>query len=237
MAVTPRRERNRLATLAEIKATARAQMAERGAAALSLREVARQMGLSSAAIYRYFADRDALVTALIVDAYADLAAALDAAVADHPDAALAQRFLALALAYRAWAVGHPAGYALILGTPIPGYQAPDAITRPAAHRAMARLVEVALAARGEASPPDRAEPSAEPLAVGLSDLPPAARALALAGWGQMHGLVALEIFGHLDALGDDPASLYRREMLAFADRLGVGHPRDRAAVPAPAGAV
>ena len=78
MVVASRRERNRIATLAEIKATARAQMAERGAAALSLREVARQMGMSSAAIYRYFANRDELVTALIVDAYADLAAALDA---------------------------------------------------------------------------------------------------------------------------------------------------------------
>jgi AcrR family transcriptional regulator len=228
--VASRRERNRIATLAEIKASARAQMAERGAAALSLREVARQMGMSSAAIYRYFENRDDLVTALIVDAYADLAVALDAAAAAE---APTDRFLDLALAYRAWALNHPADYALILGTPIPGYHAPDAITRPAAHRSMVRFVEVALAAGGRGAEPTAGGRTAEMPARGLADLPPAVRDLALAGWGQMHGLVSLELFGHLDALGEDPGTLYRYEMAAFAARIGSSGAPDDAAPTSP----
>jgi AcrR family transcriptional regulator len=204
-------------------------MAERGAAALSLREVARQMGMSSAAIYRYFANRDELVTALIVDAYADLAAALDAAAASAP----VDHFLDLALAYRAWALDHPSDYALILGTPIPGYHAPEAITRPAAHRSMARFIEVALAARGRGAESTAGIRPAETPARGLADLPPAVRDLALAGWGQMHGLVSLELFGHLDALGEDPGTLYRYEMAAFAARIGSSGAPDDAAPTSP----
>jgi AcrR family transcriptional regulator len=204
-------------------------MAERGAAALSLREVARQMGMSSAAIYRYFANRDELVTALIVDAYADLAAALDAAAASAP----VDHFLDLALAYRAWALDHPSDYALILGTPIPGYHAPEAITRPAAHRSMARFVEVALAARGRGAESTAGIRPTETPTRGLADLPPAVRDLALAGWGQMHGLVSLELFGHLDALGEDPGALYRYEMAAFAARIGSSGAPDDAAPTSP----
>lgn len=222
MVITSRRERNRLATLSEIKTTARAQMAERGAAGLSLREVARQMGLSSAAIYRYFANRDDLVTALIVDAFTDLGGALDDADAALSPDDLFGRFVALAVAYRGWALAHPGDYALIFGTPIPGYHAPPEITQAAAQRGMGRFVEVALTAhrqgrgrRGPGAGEARSDPN-------VRDLPPDVRAMALASWGQMHGLVSLELFGHLDSLGVDPAALYRNEVVAMAEREGLG---------------
>src|SRR5215211_2916846 len=103
-----RRERLRDAAYAEIKSIARRQMAEQGAAALSLRAIAAAMGVTPPALYRYYKSRDELVTALIVDAYNDMADALEAAAAAHPAADYAGRFLAVALAYRAWAIAHPA---------------------------------------------------------------------------------------------------------------------------------
>lgn len=119
-----RRERLRVETTVEIKETALQQMAEQGAAALSLRAIAREMGMSAPALYRYFPDRDALVTALIVDAYNSLAAALRAADEGQEAGDYNGRFRATAYAYREWALAHRAEYALIYGTPIPGYVAP-----------------------------------------------------------------------------------------------------------------
>src|SRR6476660_9180340 len=111
-----RRERLRDATYAEIKSIARRQMAEQGAASLSLRAIAAEMGVTPPALYRYYKNRDELVTALIVDAYNDMADTLVAADTGHPATDYAGRFLAVALAYREWAVTHAADYALILGT-------------------------------------------------------------------------------------------------------------------------
>lgn len=222
MAVTSRRERHRLSTLAEIKTTARAQMAERGAGDLSLREVARQMGLSSAAIYRYFANRDDLVTALIVDAYDDLAGELESTAVATWEQDLFERFLALTLTYRAWALAHPADYALILGTPIPGYDAPESITQPAAHRSMTRFIEVVMSARGGASLAVATDAAKDASSTpGLARLPHDIRAIALAGWAQLHGLVSLELYGHFAVLEDDPAALFRREMTGLAERVGL----------------
>src|SRR3954469_6706262 len=107
-----------------IKATARRHLAEEGAAALSLRAVARDVGMVSSAVYRYFPSRDDLLTALIVDAYDAVGAALEQADAAHPRADHLGRWLAIAGALRVWALANPQEYALIYGSPIPGYQAP-----------------------------------------------------------------------------------------------------------------
>jgi AcrR family transcriptional regulator len=119
-----RRERLRAETTVEIKATAIAQMAAQGAASLSLRAIAREMGMSAPALYRYFPNRDALVTALIIDAYNSLADALQTADKEQPVEDYNGRFRAVTHAYREWALTHRAEYALIYGTPIPGYVAP-----------------------------------------------------------------------------------------------------------------
>jgi AcrR family transcriptional regulator len=106
----------------------RRHLAERGAAALSLRAVTRDLGMVSSAVYRYVANRDELLTLLLVDAYSEQADAVDAAVAEADGRPWDERLLAAALAFRAWAVQEPARYALLYGSPVPGYAAPPEIT-------------------------------------------------------------------------------------------------------------
>jgi len=229
-----RRDRVRRETYAEIKDLARRQMAENGAAALSLRNIAGQMGLTTPALYRYFDNRDALVTALIVDAYADLGAARAAAAARRPRDDHAGRLWALLLAYRAWAVAHPADYALILGNPIPGYHAPEE-TRPVVRRAFAPFLEalrdawargtltglpVAEAGGGDLPPVLARQLTVWQRTQGFG-LPPAVTELGLTVWGTIHGLVSLELFNHLQPIVGDPAELYRHHARALLARLGL----------------
>lgn len=123
---TTRREAARAVRVERVKATARAVLARQGAANLSLREVAREMHQSSSALYRYFANRDDLLTALIVDAYNDLGAAAERADARVARSDLIGRWRAACRSVRRWARAHPNEYALIYGSPVPGYRAPEA---------------------------------------------------------------------------------------------------------------
>ena len=129
-----RREIQREQTTVEIKEVARQQMAETGAAALSLRAIAREMGMSTPALYRYFENRDALVTALIIDAYTALGDAMLAAMESVDETDFYGRFHAVTKAFRDWALAYPADFTLIYGTPIPGYHAPGELTIPVAGR-------------------------------------------------------------------------------------------------------
>ena len=129
-----RREIQREQTTIEIKEVARKQMAETGAAALSLRAIAREMGMSTPALYRYFENRDALVTALIIDAYTALGDAMLAAMESVDELDFYGRFHAITNAFRNWALEFPADFTLIYGTPIPGYHAPGELTIPVAGR-------------------------------------------------------------------------------------------------------
>ena len=108
----------------DITRIGREHLAEHGAAALSLRAVARDLGVVSSAVYRYVANRDDLLTLLVVDGYDELGDAVDAAVADVPADDYRGRFLAVGRAVRAWALREPATYALLFGSPVPGYEAP-----------------------------------------------------------------------------------------------------------------
>src|SRR4051812_10674543 len=125
------RERVRAELTAEITDAARRQLGEVGAAALSLRAVARDVGMVSSAVYRYFPSRDDLLTRLIIDGYDALG--LAAETADDPSATPVERWLTVCRAVRAWALAHPHEYALLYGSPVPGYAAP-ADTVPAAAR-------------------------------------------------------------------------------------------------------
>src|SRR5215212_79785 len=125
------RERVRAELTTEITDAARRQLAEVGAAALSLRAVAREVGMVSSAVYRYFPSRDDLLTRLIIDGYDDLGTAAE--TADDPAAAPRERWLSVCRAVRRWALAHPYEYALLYGSPVPGYQAPKD-TVPAASR-------------------------------------------------------------------------------------------------------
>jgi AcrR family transcriptional regulator len=125
------RERLRAEMTLEIKAAASRQLAEHGAAALSLRAVARELGLASSAVYRYFKSRDELLTELIIDAYDSLGQAAEDAEGHLDRQDLFGRWSATCHAVRRWALGHPHEYALIYGSPVPGYQAPRATVGPA----------------------------------------------------------------------------------------------------------
>ena len=224
-----RRERQRAATIDEIKQIARQHMAEKGAAALSWRAIAREMGMTSPALYRYFASRDDLVTALIGDAYHSLAIALQLARDAQPESDHAARVLQTAHAYRNWALAHPADYQLIFGTPIPGYHAPPEVTGPAAVQSMMVFISVLDAAdrAGQLRATDPTPALMAQLQPWIDKLgytgSPAAVHFALAGWAQIHGLVSLELFGHLCANLEegDAEALFETEIRAMMARMGV----------------
>lgn len=231
-----RRERIRAATAQEIKAIARRHMADHGAAELSLRAIARDMGMTAGALYSYYDTRDDLITALIADGYGSLAEALEAARDSRPADDHAGRLLAAGHAYRSWAIAHPQEFRLIFGDPIRGYRAPEGgPTEAAARRAGAVLVELVAAAwpRIRAAVPagdhhwsDFDAGYSAWVREAFPGLPPAAVALHLRVWGRVHGLVALEVYGHLRPLLADAAKLYRAELLDLVGSLGLAAPAD-----------
>lgn len=227
-----RRDRLRAETSAEIKSIALELMAAGGPDAISLRAIARQMGMTAGAIYSYYATRDDLITTLISDVYTSLVeaaeAARDAVPADDPGG----RILAWAQTVREWALANPEGFRLIYGDPVPGYQPPDGgPAKEAEHRACTGLTGLIAAAWPQAEPlqPDVRRytwKDFDPglvahLQAALPGLPPAAVALALRVWGRMHGLVALEIYGHLRTLTHEPAAVYRDEITDLITSLGL----------------
>ncbi len=204
-AVAGLRARVRAELTAEIKALARRQMAAQGAGSLSLRAIARELGMVSSAVYRYFPSRDHLLTALIIDSYnevGDLAEHADA-IGDRND--LAGRWRRVSNAAFRWAKDNPAEYGLIFGTPIPGYAAPTDTIGPATRFTMVLigLMEhaVALGARPavtvEPGPAVQADLQRvrDDLGVGIDD------GMLLAGmqvWMGLFGAISFILFGQLN---------------------------------------
>jgi AcrR family transcriptional regulator len=199
--VASARQRAREAVKADILAEARRQLAVDGAASLSLRSVARSVGMASSAIYRYVPSRDELLTALIVEGYNSLGEVAEAAAAQARG--IAKRFRSVCRVVREWAVAHPHEYGLLYGTPVPGYRAPELTVGPAsrvilviaglvvdAHRAgeltvhseppVSRAMTIAARRIGEAVMPD------VPLTV-------VARATTV--WALLFGQISFEVFG------------------------------------------
>ncbi|MCP2165345.1 transcriptional regulator, TetR family [Goodfellowiella coeruleoviolacea] len=220
-----RRERLRAETTREITAIALKQLATEGPGGLSLRGIAREMGMTARAIYSYFATRDELVTALIRDVSTSLANALETAVHAVPAGDPGAGLLAWGEALREWALANPEGFRLIYGDAVPGYQPPeDGPADQAARRicgGLNRLVAAACppaAASADSARAGTADWSPFPpsyvakVRAEVPDLAPEVAALALRVWGRMHGLVGLEIHGHLRPVYTDPAALYRAEL-------------------------
>ena len=128
-----KRQESREQIEARIVELGRRQLVERGAAGLSVRAIARDLGMVSSAVYRYVSSRDELLTLLLVDAYSDLADAVDRARETVADV-WSDDVIAIARAVRRWAVAHPAGWALLYGSPVPGYHAPPERTVAAGTR-------------------------------------------------------------------------------------------------------
>ncbi|WP_037852512.1 TetR/AcrR family transcriptional regulator [Streptomyces sp. NRRL S-340] len=209
------RERYRVQVRAEIKEHAWEQIAAAGVSALSLNAIAKRMGMSGPALYRYFANRDDLITELVRDAYRSLAGALGASRAAGADLA------ALAHTLRDWALEDPQRYLLIYGTPVPGYHAPEDITG-IADQIMALLLDACT----ERDPEGRETAFGIHLRdhrewAGGHTAPPAALHRALVFWTRLHGVLSLELAGHFAGMGFDPALLFAAEL----DDLSA--PRDR----------
>jgi AcrR family transcriptional regulator len=207
-AKTPR-ERYRAQVRTEIKDRAWEQIATAGASALSLNAIAKQLGMSGPALYRYYAGRDELITELVRDAYRSLADTFRAASRSGADVT------ALAHALRAWALEDPQRYFLIYGTPVPGYHAPDDITAIASE-IMATILDAftALPSNGPATPFDAHLDDHRDWADG-HPAPAATLHRALTFWTRLHGTLSLELAGHFSGMRFDPALLYAAELDAL----------------------
>jgi AcrR family transcriptional regulator len=225
--VTTARERLRAELTAEITDAARRQLAEVGAAALSLRAVAREVGMVSSAVYRYFPSRDDLLTRLIIDGYDDLGAAAEEA--DDPAAAPRDRWLAVCRAVRGWAKAHPHEYALLYGSPVPGYEAPKD-TVPAASRVgvvLGRILGDAARsgalpdATGERDPWLISDDAVAVLGGEHPSLDETVRARALLAWSSLYGTISFELFGHFVGSVEDGDRFFDRAMGDLAGLIGL----------------
>lgn len=217
------RARVRAELTAAIKESARRQLATEGAASLSLRAIARELDMASSAIYRYFASRDDLLTALIIDAYDSVGSKVEAADAAIERTDYAARFISMAHAVRAWAHDNPHEYALIYGSPVPGYAAPADTIDPATRVPIA-LIAVLVDSLGN---PDRSrDDGSADLAASLSDLSefvddqlsPEALARGVRAWAELFGLVSLELFGHFNNAVTDAPAFFGHAVAALAER-------------------
>ncbi len=228
-AVPTPRDQARARTLGEITRIGRAHLASSGAAGLSLRAVARDLGVVSSAIYRYVPSRDELLTLLVVDAYSELGEAVSAADASLPREDLAGRWRAVAGSVRHWALAEPSRYGLVFGTPVPGYHAPvERTTGPGtrvivlllrlavdAEAAGARPVAAAAAAPGSGSLQEDAERVRAEYGLALSDEMLTAAVLV---WVALFGAVSFEVFGQF---GPDTFSDPREMFTALVEVLAV----------------
>ncbi|GAA1846333.1 TetR/AcrR family transcriptional regulator [Asanoa iriomotensis] len=210
----------------EIKAIARRHLATEGAN-LSLRAVARDLGVVSSAIYRYFPSRDELLTALIIDAYDALGGAVEAAEGAVDRADLTGRFLAVCHAVRDWALANPHEYALIYGSPVPGYAAPTGTVTSALRSVtvLGGIIEDASVAgvlRDDAQlPADAAEDVARVGSIVAPSAPLGPLSRALGSWLQLFGFVSFELFGQFRNAVDVPGPLFAQQMRAQAAYIGL----------------
>lgn len=211
-----KRQDSRMRIEREIVEVGRRHLVTEGAAGLSLRAIARDLGMVSSAVYRYVASRDDLLTLLIVDAYTDLADAVDdtGASATGP---WRERLFAMAKAARGWAIAHPASWALMYGSPVPGYHAPADATVGPGTRVIASLF--ALVAEGVAAG-EISESGPVPTAATSADFDAVRAEFGFTGgdatvlrcfllWATLVGAISLEVFGQYGAdTLSDPADVF-----------------------------
>ena len=233
---------------ADILAAARTRLTDEGPAALSLRAVARDVGMVSSAVYRYFPSRDDLLTALLITDYDELGVVVEAAGAAAGPTPGA-RWVAMCRAIRDWSIAHPGDFALLFGSPVPGYAAPRETVVPATRTTLA-LVRVVADAVGSGAPgasgssvtstPGAAgrpgSPTAPPAAPGAAGpavadgvatlrsfgitLPDEVLVRTLMAWTTVFGTISFELFGHFVGSVSDPAAYFDQVIVRLADDLG-----------------
>jgi AcrR family transcriptional regulator len=217
----------------EILVVAGAHLAQEGAAALSLRSIARDLGMVPSALYRYFDGRDALLSALILGAYTSLADEAERAADDvaRPLATDGARWAAVPVAMRSWALARPHEWGLLFGSPVPGYRAPEetvvpyarlagAFVRPVAEaRRAGRLREQPTAGGGPTTALDAAlAPVRDAL---LADAPSSTVLRVLQVWCALIGSISLELFGHWRNTVLDPGLFFDRIVAGWGEELGL----------------
>lgn len=237
--LTPR-QKARLATIDEIKRVARLQLETEGSAGLSLRAIARELGVVSSAVYRYVPSRDELLTVLITEAYDAIGEAVETAEGAVPRSDFLGRWLAAGRAVRAWALAHPAEYALVFGSPVPGYHAPAERTVAPATRVPLVLTTLlrdiddagAAAPAGELPPPPAVAADLKALAALFErPVPPELLARGLAAWAGLFGLVSFELFGHFQNVVAARDAHFEHQLHRLAWMLGL-RPQSLAEQPA-----
>jgi AcrR family transcriptional regulator len=232
-----RRDRLRADTLREIKAAARQVLVARGVDGLALRAVAREVGMTAPALYRYFDSREDLVEHVVADLYDELVAVLEAAREATRPATAPGQLLACGRAFRRWATTHRAEFSLLFGSAgdgvVPAHAAPGAGAGPAEQAARRfGAVFAVLVARiyGERRFPVPADDEIPPaLQVQLRawcaefpvPLPLGVLQVFLSCWIRLYGLVCMEIFGHLRFALADAEPMFEAELRALAEVLGV----------------
>jgi AcrR family transcriptional regulator len=217
------RDRRRAETVGEIKAAALEQLATAGTGGISLRGVARAVGMTVQSLYHYFDSRDALLSALVTDAHHALADATEAAAADTRGQSPRARRLATTAAFRNWALANSSAFLLLYGTPVPGFDpGPASESGSAALRLAAPFVDVMFDGWSPAqiaaiALPDGGEALAAAAPEGV--LPAGALTLFIEMRGRMHGLVMLELLGHLWPFGEVGEQFYTAAMGRLSDEI------------------
>ena len=226
------RERTRAEITGQILDAARRHLATEGASGLSLRAIARELGVSSSGVYRYVASRDELLTRLIVAAYDALGAAAEAQEAAVARGDLAGRWSAVCDAVRGWALANPNEYALIYGTPVPGYVAPATTIAPAA-RVSSVLLGILSDAAGRLPPavaeddvPSGGREALAPLrSIAGSEIPDALLQRGLMALAALFGTVSFELFGQLHGIvGEQPSdreAFFAESVRRWAEQVGI----------------
>jgi AcrR family transcriptional regulator len=233
-ATPSRRERLRAATLDEIKQAARHLLVQGGPAAISLRAIARDMGLTAAALYRYFPNLEALAGALCGDLYDECTAHLEKARDSWPADDLTGQMYAVCREFRRWSIAHPAEFGLMFGSPLPGLgndqDEPDAAKHTSAMRFAAvfgaLFTQVWLNSPFPVPATDEIAPElCHQLQAYLNEigvpLPIGAVQQFLSCWIRLYGMVAMEVFGHLHFALTDPEPMFEAELHAMARQLGM----------------
>jgi AcrR family transcriptional regulator len=233
--VLSRRERVRAATVDEIKRTARKLLVDEGAHGISLRAIGREMGMTAAALYRYYPSLEGLVNAVCADLYIECREYMEAARDAVPTDDLGGQLYAVCRAFRRWSVAHPTEFALMFGSPVPGLTSTPDANDCGKHEAGSQFADTfaqlfaAIWARAPFSvpaddeiPPALAEQLRAYLDVVGAPLPLGAMQLFLSCWIRLYGMVAMEVSGHIHFAFSDAEPMFEAELAQSARQLGIG---------------
>jgi AcrR family transcriptional regulator len=231
-----RRDRLRQATAAEIRQTARRILVAEGPDAVSLRAIAREMGMTAPALYRYFTSREDLIRHVVADIFAELAADIRAAVsrASETDGSVTAKLIAACQEFRRWSLGHHEEFGLVFGSPLPGmHELDDEVIDPCALQfsdtffslflELWRKQPFPVPADEEIEPRLRAQLARYREATGTA-LPLGTTLVFLQCWVRLYGVLSLEVFGHLRWALEDPAPLFELTLADLARLLGLSYP-------------